>query len=390
MVRLKVFLMIMILLILASCAPSFNKQDEVIEENQDESRQETAIIPSYNISDENYRVLLPYKISKARGVIVNQVANRLDIDEFEEGLMRHSKDAFEPDNYFFQEGQYITQDMVYGWLERYEEGEDELGLNPELNIELDENDPDYTEELIDQEEENPKYLSHILEQNYLTKTDENVVQLGGISIGIALKSTYRFQTEIGGPYYYEDISEDEMLEEANGIAQEVLERIRQIAELETVPVMIALYREESYDSIVPGSFISKTVVSEGSSINEWESIDEEYVLFPTTTAKENYPDTSANLADFEQDVADYFPNYTSVIGKGFYADEQLQKLTIEIPVSFNGKAEIVGFTQYVYGLVMDGFQSHYALEINITSNDRQEGLISRKIGEDEPTVHIYH
>lgn len=69
-----------VFLFTAGCSPSFNSQDEVVQENPDESGQETAIIPSYNISDENYRVLLEYKTSKARGVIVNQVANRVDID----------------------------------------------------------------------------------------------------------------------------------------------------------------------------------------------------------------------------------------------------------------------------------------------------------------------
>ncbi|WP_369413937.1 CamS family sex pheromone protein [Aquibacillus saliphilus] len=387
----KMICLLAILLIVTSCAPSFNKQDEVVEETQDETSQETAIIPSYNLTEETYRVLLPYKLSKARGVIVNQVANRLDIDELEEGLRGHSKDVFDPEDYYFQEGQYITKDMAYDWLERYEEGEEELGLNPELNIETDEEDADPAE-LIKEEQNNPKYLSYVLEQNYLTKTEDNVVQLGGVSIGIALKSTYRFQTEIGGPDYYQDIPEDEMLKEANSIAQEVVQRTREIAGLENVPIMIAIYREEAYDSIVPGNFIAKTVVSKGSSsIGDWESIDEEFMLFPSNSAEEKYPDISANLQDFEQDVADYFPNYVSVVGKGFYRDEQLEKLTIEIPVSFNGKAEVIGFTQYIYGLVIDGFQqAHYALEINITSNGQQEALITRSIGEEEPTVHIYH
>ncbi|MDL4842041.1 CamS family sex pheromone protein [Aquibacillus rhizosphaerae] len=387
--KIKSLLLLCMLLIMTSCAPSFNQPDEVVEETQDETGQETAIIPKYKIADENYRVLLDYKLSQSRGVIVNQVANRLDIDEMEEGLRRHSISYYDPDNYFFQEGQYITEDVLYSWLGRYEEGESEQGLNPEV--------PDTegldTEELKKIEEDNPKYLSHILEQDYLTKTDDDVVQLGGISIGIALKSVYRYQTEIGGPYYYEDISMSEMLVEGKKIAQEVLTRTRQIEELadQNVPIMIALYREEAQDSLVPGRFVARTSVSgDSSSIGEWQTVNEEYVLFPSSNGKNKYPDTWANLDDFESDVSEYFPNYVSVIGKGFYIDEQLQKLTIEIPISFNGKAEIIGFTQYVYGLVMEGFQTHYDLEINITSSGEQESLITRKSGDDEPYVHVYH
>lgn len=379
-------LLLCLLLLLTSCAPSFNKnEDKVIEENQDESQQETALIPSYNISDTNYRVLIDYKLSKSRGVIVNQVANRLDIDEFEEGLRRHSKDTFSPDEYFFREGQYITEDIVYEWLERYSEQDtgsgNPLGLNPEIDDSSDQK----------QQQDNPKYLSHVLEQDYLIKTDDNAVKLGGVSLGIALKSVYKYQVEEYGAYYYEEIPSSEMLEEGKKIAQEVVNRVRQINELSDVPIMLSLYREEAQNSLVPGEFVAKTVVASGSSsIKDWDTIEEEHVLFPSSVAEKKYSDTAANLDDFEMDVAEYFPNYVSVIGKGFYIDEQLQKLTIEIPIAFNGKAEVIGFTQYVYGLVLDGFQNHYDLEINITSSGNQESLISRKAGEEEPYVHIYH
>src|SRR5688500_20340922 len=42
--------------------------------------------------------------------------------------------------------------------------------------------------------------------------------LGGVSLGIALKSVYRFQTEEGGPYYEEPVSESEATEKGEEIA----------------------------------------------------------------------------------------------------------------------------------------------------------------------------
>ncbi len=387
-------LLLLLLLFLTSCAPSFdNQEDEVVDDNTlDDTGQETAIIPSYSVSDQDYQVLLPYKLSQSRGVIVNQIANRLDIDSFEEGLRRHSTNVYDPDDYFFQEGQKITSDVVYNWLERYSEEDDSngnpLGLNPEIDLPVNEEDRD-PEQILKEERENPKYLSHILEQDYLVKTEDNAVQLAGISIGIAMKSNYRFETE-DGLYYYEDISMDKMLSEANRIAKEVVTRVREIEGLEEVPIMLAVYREESRDALVPGNFVATATVDNGSnSVGDWESIDEEYILFPSTEATEKDPDTTANLDDFEKDIAEYFPNYVGVIGEGFYIDEQLQKLTLEVPIQFKGKAEVIGFTQYAYGLVMDGFQNHYDLEINITASDNQESLIFRKAGEEEPTVHIY-
>lgn len=371
------------LLVIVGCAPTFDTQEEVMEETINEEGQETAIIPSYSISDQEYQVLLPYKLSQSRGVIVNQVANRLDITALENDLRRHSTSVFDPGTHFFQEGQKIGSSELYSWLERYSESTVN-GLNPEIT------ERDDPEEQIEEERENPRYLSHILEQNYLVKTDDNVVQLGGISIGIAMKSNYRFQAETGGAYYYEDIDSDKMFAEADRIAAEVVARMRAKEGLQEIPILIAIYREEARDSLVPGNFVATTTVQGGSNtVGNWETLNEEYVLFPSSGARNRDPDLSANLADFKLNIADYFPNYVGVIGEGFYLDDQLQKLTMEIPLQFNGQAEVIGFTQYVYGLVLDGFQTHYDLEINIKSNDSQRSLIIREAGAEEPIIHIF-
>lgn len=381
--RRALFSLIVIIVFSAGCAPNFGEREEtIIEENVEESMEETAIIPKHNLTEDTYRVLVDSNLSKARGVITNQLENRVDIDELEEGLRRHSKEVYDPDTYYFQEGQYLTEDILYDWLERYDAEEEPLGLNPELGE---------GETPRDAEENNPKYLSHILEQNYLTKSEDNVVELAGISIGIAMKSVYRFQAVQDGPTYTHDIPESEMLREANKIANEVAQRIRQIEGLENVPIMMAIFREAPQSSLVPGEFVAKTnIASDEASVSDWEEINEENVLFPSNQGESKYPDTWATLADFETDIANYFPNYVSVIGKGFYTDGNLQRLTVEIPVSFYGKAELIGFTQYVYGLVLSGFPNDYHLEINITSGDRQEALIVRDAGEEEGFVHIYH
>ncbi|ENH95727.1 hypothetical protein J416_14502 [Gracilibacillus halophilus YIM-C55.5] len=372
---------LVMVLVLAGCAPSFNESDEeVVDETVDDSEQETAIIPNYNVSQEQYRVLVDSKLSQARGVITNQIANRIDIDAMEEGLRRLSKDVYAPSDHYFQEGQYITEDTLYSWLERYDEEDHPKGLNPVIENASNQ----------EQQRNNPKYLSHILEQNYLTRTEDDVVELQGISLALAMKSVYRFQTETGGPYYYETISKEKMLSEANNIADEVLQRVRDIEGLENVPVFLTVYREAEQNSLVPGNYVAKASVSgDETSVNNWESVNEEHVLFTSGDDNENYPDTSALINELDQDVSDYFPNYVSVIGKGFYIDNTLQELTIEIPVSFYGKAELTGFTQYVYGLVKEGFPNSIHLEVNITSGDQQEALIVRKPGEEDGFVHIY-
>lgn len=362
------FIMFAILLVISGCGRVV--EDDLVQP-EEEGETEVSIIPSHAVEESQYKILLPYRPSAARGAITNQVANRVDIDELEEGLRRHSVSVFSPEKYVFEEGQYLTTDKIYELID---------SLNPEIKDPANKKD----------HEENPRVFSHILEHNFLERKD-NRVELVGISIGIALKSVYRFQTETGGPYYYEEISLREMKREGERIAQAVLKEIRSMDELRDIPVMIALFREAEQSSPVPGSFIQKTVVEGGQTeIGKWEPINEENVLFPSNEAEEKYPNDAQKMKAFSDKVAQYFPNFVGVVGRGFYVDKELSKLSIEIPIEFYGKGEVIGFTQYAYGLVKEIFGTHFDLEVYIYSSDGPESLIFRDAGEEEPGVHIFN
>jgi len=410
-------LLLGVLLILTSCAPNTdndNDKNEVMQQEDNNAKQETSLVPSHKLTKKSYQIPIPYRTSAARGIITKQLGNRLDIDEMEEGLRRHSKSVFDPEDFLFEEGQYLKEDTVYNWLgrkmndkqlkqakETYRkqhdldkdaEVEDSEVLKGALNPSIESFDDDADVEDIKQaEEDNPRYLSHILEQNFLKRKDDDTTELAGISIGLALKSVYRYQTEEGGSDYFKKIPEKDIEENGKKIAQTVLERIRKMDGLENVPIMIALYREESQDSPVPGNFIMKTTIPEGDmSIEEWDEIDEDYVLFPSDEAKEDHFETHQVVEDFGNAISDYFPNYVGVIGEGFYNGDELRKLTLEIPLDFYGKGEIIAFTQYVYGLVQENFPVGYDLEIEISSSEQLESVIYREPGEEEPSVHIFH
>lgn len=104
-------------LLLSACVPNFGEQEEIVQETEDESK-EKAIIPKYNISDSYYKMILPFKQGEARGLVSQQLNTRLDIDEFETGLMRIAQDTFSPDKYLYQEGQYLSGDVIQSWLRR--------------------------------------------------------------------------------------------------------------------------------------------------------------------------------------------------------------------------------------------------------------------------------
>ena len=376
-------------LLLTGCNPGFSKKEEVVQDAKS-TDEKPSIVPKYKISDSYYQTILPFKPGESRGLTVARLNTRYDIDEFETGLMRQAKETFATDEYLYQEGQYLKKQDLTLWLQRKMSKaqlkaakltEDEnIGINPQIG------EKGSNEEL---NTESPIYLANILEHDYLKRTGSNKVRLGGISIGLALNSVHYYNTKEGYPREVQ-ISQAKLNEVGKRLADAVVKRVRNVDGLSKVPIVIALFRQESRDSIKPGHFFASTVVDEGESvINKWEEVDEKYFSFPSEDATKNNAEDATNFNGFRQDIETYFPNYTGVVGRGFYRDGQLAQLSIDIPMQFYGKGEVIGFTQYVTGLAIKYFPDYFALEINISSVGGPESLIIRKEGQETPTVHIY-
>lgn len=387
---------LILVLILSGCAPKFNSETEVVDDS--DNKEETAIIPKYKISDSYYQTILPFQPSKARGQVVSNLNTRYDIEEFEKGLMRIAQNQFNPDEYLFQEGQILESSTISAWLKRKYSEQQLKELNEERkkkqqpaveNVGLNPIDPGKGD-IDKRNEENPIYLAHILEHNYLKKSGDNKVSLGGVVIGLALNSVHYYQKEAYGATFEQEIDKDKLESEGKKIAQEVLKRIRSMEGAENIPVTIALFEQNKKSSVVPGNFIAYTNVKANSSnIGKWNKVNEKYYLFPSTAATNNNRDDVQSFTNFKDDVEKYFPNFNGVIGRAFYIDDQLQKLNIDIPIQFYGNSEAIGFTQYVAGLVMERFPKYIAIQVSITSVNGPVSLIVRETNQDEPKVHIY-
>ncbi|MDP4086060.1 MAG: CamS family sex pheromone protein [Bacillota bacterium] len=369
--------------LLSACAPKFQQQNEVVQTNK--KANEKAIIPEFKISDNYYRTILPFQPGETRGMVVSNLNTRYDINEFETGLMRIAQKKFDPNKYLFREGQEIKRKTVQLWLNRkYTKAQlateklsdsENIGLNP-----VDEKGDNST----------PIYVSQILEHDYLIKGSNNTVSLGGVVIGLALNSTYYYQTVQYGPTYEKQISHSEVVSQGQKIASEVLQQLRNMKDLKDIPITIALFETQSKSSIVPGNFFAYSTIDSGSStISGWQSVNEKYYLFPSADAQDAHRDDVTAFLNFKQDVEQYFPNFNGVIGKAFYEDDQLQNLNITIPIQFYGETEAIGFTQYVTGLVLKYFPKYISVSVSVTSVDGPEALIVRKTNQDEPFVYIY-
>src|SRR5690625_2674174 len=107
----KLFILIGVLFLLASCIPTppESSKEEVI---QQEDNEEAAIVLTYQLLEDQYKPIIPFRASATLGVITDQVRIRLDIDEMEKGLSRLSMEYFDPKEYYYDEGQYLSENTV--------------------------------------------------------------------------------------------------------------------------------------------------------------------------------------------------------------------------------------------------------------------------------------
>ena len=324
---------------------------------------------SYYVEEEIYKIKSPYQEGINRGYINSYITNRLDVDEIEIGLMRHSSQYFPPDKLFFQEGQYIDYDMVVNLLSSKDEG----GLNPKK---------DYTKKLNGLEVK-PKYIKYLVEQNYLDEKDD----LKGISLALVLNTTHSYKNSSGNIQYVKEET-SVAIKYAKAEIPNLLKKIRQIKNLENVPVLILFYIEND-SPLLPGNYVYKAYIKDGTKVTKETNLNEAYYLYPSSNLSKIDFENRQNFDNFKNDIGTYFSNFTAVVGRGFYVDNHLKKLVIDVEVIFKGKVELIGFLQYCAEQIEKRFSDNFYLELVVTSIDRTEGVIIRKIDE-YPIIYIYN
>ncbi|EJQ06353.1 hypothetical protein IE3_05010 [Bacillus cereus BAG3X2-1] len=382
-------------LLVSGCSMGSNKDEKTVEK----SGKEQAVISKYSISNEYYKTTFPFDPGGARGLVGQSLNNRLDIDEFETGLMRIAKESFSTKDYFFKGGNVLDTQTIQMLVKRkrtdaeQKELEDKLkkdavkfpniGLNPALG--------EGSESLEVKNTKNPMYISNILEHDYYLQNGDKSTEPDGVVVGLAMNSVHYYEEEHGYPREAK-IEQEKMLAEGKKMAQEILKVMQQKRPgIKDVPVTFAIYRQGPKSSLVPGNFVSYAKVEKGSeTVEDWKPINEKYYLFPSEQAKsDNKREDLARVSNFKAKLSEYFQgDYTAVIGTGMYRDDELKEMKLDIPVQFNGEAEVIGFTQYVAGLVMEYFPNYMRVQVTIKSVERPEAIIIREAKQDEPLVKI--
>ena len=346
-------------------------------------------------SEEFYRSVVPYELSPARGLSSTNLVSSYNVEEFEKGLFSISQNVFPTNEYIFREGQIISEEMVRGYLSRQYTSEEleemdesellgsdafsNLGLNPSTNGET---DPEVIAE------EAPLYLSHILEQNYLKEDAEGNLSFDGITIGLAMNSIYYYQTEQYGQTQERALDLETVEEKGEEMAAEILTRIRANDQYVDKEIVFAIFIQSGDTDIVPGNFVSQAVVAPGeNTIESFSDIDVQNILLPSGEAAEISEEVNSEYQNFNKDLSSYFDSFTTSVGRGKFRDGTLDSLTVEIPIEYNSRGEMIGMSQFVRDLVDDHFTGT-DVEVEIKDKSQVYSVITRK-GEGQTNLYIF-
>ena len=213
-----IFLLMSILLLLTACGDghkqtSSDKEQSEHKDNHNKN-QVKQIATDKKVQGDNYRTILPFKESQARGLLQDNMANGYNGEDFESGLLELSKEIFPTNKYLYQDGQYLDKKTINAYLDpKYTKKEidkmsekekksknanENLGLNPSHNGETDE------EKIA---KNSPAYLSNILEQDFYGNSDSKGKNIKGMTIGLAMNSVYYYKKEKDGETFSKDLSD---------------------------------------------------------------------------------------------------------------------------------------------------------------------------------------
>lgn len=351
-----------------------NVEDEERLEEVDEREDESAAISQNQLGQGYYRPALNeeghYKTSKNRGV-TNSLNSGINVNLFEKDLIRLSQEDYPTDDYYIQEGQYLSEDLVNSWMARESEDNPE-GLNPV--------------ESGDEEKRNPNYLNSILELDFFKKEEESL-DFSGMTIGLTLNSVDYYRAEQFGPILEQKIQEDQILEKGKEMANEIVRRIRGMEDLNNIPITVALYQQAERDDLSGGVYIAKgNSQAESTVVDDWKTVKEERLIFPLS----GQSSAEANaFANFKSEVEAFFPNISGITGRAHYIDERLEALTINIMTQFYGEVEMISYTQYLKQSAATYLPADNHTEIIVESARGIEAFLEKSPEDSEFYSHVF-
>lgn len=282
------------------------------------------------IYDSNYyKVYFPYKES-----VGGYTIDSYDKENVELMLMQLSSNYFKPNNTYYQEGQYLTNDDLKYLLNDY----------------------------LNQEE---KYIKSIYEQNYLT----NDGNLKGISLAIILDKEIEYKEE--GKIKTKTIDDDILIKYAKEKSYDIIKYIRE--KTGNVRILLSIYIDSN-----KGNFTDIAVTSDNKlkfktvNINNY-SLSSNYVSNNDISNYNYYIELKESLKEFE----------LYIDSQALYQDNKIDNIKININTNYLTRGKLL----YLTNLVSENLKFNTLTKVYINYNNKLKALLVKE--ENTLEVKIY-
>ncbi|MEG0314384.1 MAG: CamS family sex pheromone protein [Erysipelotrichaceae bacterium] len=351
--------------------------------SNDEKKNNDELLTAPVISGD-YAMLLPYEGNDTRVAHANFNPSSYNIDEIGFGMLELSKKHFSPDDYVVKEGNLLSYDDLVpstsmddqlGLLGRISDT-NTIGLNPAKNSEL------QLATGTNGKIENPTIIVDIFEADMMKK-EKDKYELNGVSIAMVVNDKLQVDDGLYGKTVQMDKAKfDLYVEESARKLVSYLKNMPQVGD--TVPIYVTIYNSSSTDETLPGSFIAEAYFDSNNA--KFTQIDEKWYLFPSKDVEKIDNVTYTQFVTLKNAISQSLPENVSVIGKGKYISNILDKLNITVTLQGKTYNEQIATIQYLKKLLTDFSDTNAEYTIDVKVVNDTVALLQKPKGSKEVIV----
>lgn len=350
--------------------------------NNDEEDSKDAIISTKAVTDDGYRIAIPFKTSDMTQVHVQFNRGAYDIEAVGKGLQRYASRNFSTSKYYLQEGQLLEEENTVSGtnsdaLLLRKSGDNPFGLNPEKDTQL----PISSSKSITVGASTVPVVD-VFEYDFISDLNEDA-DIEGLAFAIVLTSTV---VDADGNSH--TIKDEQLRVIGEEAGRNLLTFIKDMPEVSnSTPITIALYKNGTGDSNLPGEFFA---VGHGTTrIDRFDAVNEQWVIIPSDAASKLDAQIASQFTSVKNSLFQFLPNDISMIGKGFFIDNQLHELQISITTQGKTYIQNAAVVQYVSELLSNFSGDNYSISVKVNANTETFAMLYRERGSGEVDAIMY-
>lgn len=328
----------------------------------DEDENPETMVETKALESGDYGAALPFQSASSRQQHQIRSASLVDNLYIGTGLLTYAKERFSPSSYTIQEGQFLVYDELNNLLGRESDSNPDA-LNPASGTSFDTGKGSV---------ESAVLVRDIYEVDFVRDKETK-----GVGIALVLNGLVGDQNI--------EVSADRLQTFGEEAARKLVTYLRKMPEIgDAMPIYVALYKNMSTESTLPGTFFSEAYF-EGRSAR-FSDIDEQWVMYPGDEAAELDNASTTQFLQVKSSLANFLPDDVSMIGRGRFSDGKLSELHITIEMYAKTATEALSLTQYLKSLLSTFSSLDYKIQVEVRCQNVVIATMVRNIGDKDVNV----